>query len=90
MFQEKSSFHNIFLSVAVVSENEPVGSFVIWVKVTDDDFDQNSEIDVKIEPEEIFQMNSEDGVIITKKTFDREAMDVYNAVPSKVMEGGTR
>lgn len=60
-----------------MNENEPVGSFVVWVKVMDQDFDANGETDVSIQPEEIFQMQPDDGVIISKRQFDREQRATY-------------
>jgi len=67
-------------SIAIVDENEPVGSFIVWVEVGDVDFDANGETDVQIEPEEIFQMNPEDGVITSRREFDREQRDSYALV----------
>ena len=50
---------------------------MVWVKVTDEDFDANGETDITIEPEDIFQMRSDDGVIVSTKSFDREEKSKY-------------
>ena len=50
---------------------------MVWVKVTDKDFDANGETDVTLQPDEIFQMMPDDGVIVSRKQFDRETKDSY-------------
>ena len=63
--------------IAVVNENAPIGTYLVLVKVTDEDFNANGDIYVSLQPDEIFQMMPDDGVIVSRKQFDRETKDSY-------------
>ena len=64
-------------SVAIVMENEPAGTFAVWYFVEDLDLDQNGMTTVSIQPENLFELRQEDGLIVTRATFDREIRDTY-------------
>lgn len=64
-------------SVAIVMENEPAGTFAVWYFVEDLDLDQNGMTTVFIQPENLFELRQEDGLIVTRATFDREIRDTY-------------
>ena len=63
--------------VAIVNENEPIGSFVVWYSVSDLDLDLNGETDIRIEPAGLFSLVKRDGLIVTKAVFDREERENY-------------
>ena len=63
--------------VAIVNENEPIGSFVVWYSVSDLDLDLNGETDIRIEPTGLFSLVKRDGLIVTKAVFDREERENY-------------
>ena len=67
----------IINSVAIVMENEPAGTFAVWYFVEDLDLDQNGMTTVSIQPENLFELRQEDGLIVTRATFDREIRDTY-------------
>ena len=63
--------------IAVINENAPIGTYVVWVKVTDEDFNANGDIYVSLQPDEIFEMILDHGAIVSRKQFDRETKDSY-------------
>ena len=63
--------------VAVVEENKDPGFYIIWVKATDEDFDLNGKTDLSISPSNIFDINTTNGVIVTRRAFDREHQKYY-------------
>lgn len=67
----------IINSVAIIMENEPAGTFAVWYFVEDLDLDQNGMTTVSIQPENLFELRQEDGLIVTRATFDREIRDTY-------------
>ena len=58
--------------VATVKENEQIGALVAWAKVTDDDFDENGEIEILVEPKELFRINAKTDAVETRISFDWE------------------
>ncbi|CBY33070.1 unnamed protein product [Oikopleura dioica] len=64
--------------VAIVDENQPPGKFVAWLSVSDKDFGKNGEVTMEVEPKELFAI--ENGSIVSKRNFDREAKDSYKLV----------
>ena len=64
--------------VAIVDENQDPGKFVAWISVSDKDFGKNGEVTMEVEPKELFAI--ENGSIVSRKNFDREAKDSYELV----------
>ena len=80
LLQQVATNYAIFIminSVAIVMENEPAGTFAVWYFVEDLDLDQNGMTTVSIQPENLFELRQEDGLIVTRATFDREIRDTY-------------
>lgn len=64
-----------------VAENSPVGSSVIEVKANDPDKGQNGRVSYRFrESYDSFALDSNTGLITTKRVFDREAFGRYNLV----------
>ena len=66
-------------NAALVMENQPAGTFVSWLRVTDQDTSDfglnNQKPTLRVEPNEYFKIS--DDVIVTRKSFDRETQDFY-------------